>query len=106
MNRFLPFLIAVAAAFATPAAGLARSPRWLLPGSNLPILSVVGVRNVIQTHHSLNRTLPLADHICWAFEWLRRFPYGYIVDSETEGRPFHIEGRAMVHQPAKDVSSI
>ena len=106
MIRFLPFLIVVAATFATLAAGLAWSPWWFIPGGILAIFSLIGVRDMIQTRHSLKRIFPLAAHIRWFFEWLRPFLRGYIVESETEGRPFNIEDRALVYRRAKDVSSV
>jgi glutamate synthase domain-containing protein 2 len=69
-------------------------------------LSAVGLYDVFQTSHTLWRNFPIVARIRWAAEELRPFFRAYIVESDTEGRPFNHEDRAMMYRRAKDVSSV
>ncbi len=66
---------------------------------------MIGVYDLIQTDHTLWRNFPLAGHGRWLMEELRPFLRAYIVESETEGKPFNLETRSMVYRRAKNVSS-
>lgn len=69
-------------------------------------LGLIGLYDLIQTRHTLWRNFPILAHIRWLAEELRPFLRSYIVESETEGRPFNHEDRAMVYRRAKNVSSV
>ena len=69
-------------------------------------LSALGLYDFFQTRHTLWRNFPIAARIRWIAEELRPFFRSYIVESDTEGRPFNHEERAMVYRRAKDVSSV
>ncbi len=105
MIRFLPFLALVI---------LAGMSLWGLQISNWFALSailfgglvLVGLFDLIQTRHTLWRNFPVLGRLRWLAESLRPFFRSYMVESETEGRPFNHEERAMVYRRAKDVSSV
>ena len=67
---------------------------------------LLGVFDIVQTRHTLWRNFPIIGHVRWLAEELRPFLRSYIVESETEGRPFNLEQRAMVYRRAKNVSSV
>ncbi|HBN94594.1 MAG TPA: FMN-binding glutamate synthase family protein, partial [Hyphomonas sp.] len=69
-------------------------------------LALTGLYDVLQRRHSLWRNFPLFARIRWVAEELRPFLRAYIVESETEGRPFNHEERTLVYRRAKDVSSV
>ncbi len=106
MIRLIPFLIVAALAVAALAAGFYWSPWLYLLAWVLLTTAFIGVWDLIQGEHALRRNFPLMARVRWFFEWLRPFLRGYIVESETEGRPFNIEDRALVYRRAKDVSSV
>ncbi|MEM8617025.1 MAG: FMN-binding glutamate synthase family protein, partial [Pseudomonadota bacterium] len=69
-------------------------------------LTAMGLFDLFQTRHALWRNFPIVARVRWIGEALRPFLRAYIVESETEGRPFNHEDRAMVYRRAKDVSSV
>ncbi len=104
--RFLPFfgvlVILAASLWAT-----AHISQWFLcVVVPFAVFAFVGVYDLVQRRHSLWRNYPLIARVRWVAEELRPFMRAYIVESETEGRPFNHEDRAMVYRRAKDVSSV
>ena len=80
---------------------------WLLyAAAVLAPFALTGLYDVFQRKHSLWRNYPLVARIRWVAEELHPFLRAYIVESETEGRPFNLEDRAMVYRRAKNVSSV
>lgn len=69
-------------------------------------LFLIGVYDLVQIRHSLWRNFPILGRVRWIMEELRPFFRAYMVESETEGRPFNHEERAMVYRRAKNVSSV
>ena len=105
MIRFIPFLIAVAL-FGLSLWG-AQTNAWLYGLAGLFGLVVfVGLSDLFQTQHTLWRNFPLLGRMRWVAETLRPFFRSYIVESETEGRPFNHEERAMAYRRSKNVSSV
>jgi glutamate synthase domain-containing protein 2 len=64
-------------------------------------LAGVAVYDLVQKHHALRRNYPLIARIRWLFEDLRPFLRAYIVESDSEGRPFSIDERGLVYARAK-----
>ncbi len=103
--RYLPFLL-VLAAFGLFLWG-AQSWVWFyIPAGVFGLLGLIGIYDLVQTRHALWRNFPLLARTRWLAEELRPFLRSYIVESETEGRPFNHEDRAMVYRRAKDVASV
>lgn len=105
MARFIPFLIVIAlAAFCW--FGF-QTRMWLaIPGVAFGGLALMGLYDLFQKKHTLWRNFPIIGRIRWVMEELRPFFRAYMVESETEGRPFNHEQRAMVYRRAKNVSSV
>lgn len=105
--RFLPFLIvcilfALAVLWSVLGGGWVAWTLAALPG----LLVLLGLYDLLQARHTIWRNYPLTGHIRWLGEWARPYLRAYIVESETEGRPFDHEARAMVYRRAKDVTSV
>jgi glutamate synthase domain-containing protein 2 len=64
-------------------------------------LSLVGFRDVRQTHHSILRNYPIAGHLRFLLENVRTEIRQYFVESDIEGTPFSRNKRAIVYQRAK-----
>ncbi len=105
MYRFLP-LLAVFALLGLCLIGYETMPWLIAPGLIFGGLLLLGLYDLVQTRHSLWRNFPILARLRWVAEELRPFLRSYIVESETEGRPFNHEERAMVYRRAKDVSSV
>jgi len=65
-------------------------------------LCVVGVRDAVQTRHSILRNYPLLGHFRFIFEFIRPEFRQYFVESETEETPFSRAQRNVVYQRAKN----
>ncbi|MBU1288185.1 MAG: FMN-binding glutamate synthase family protein [Alphaproteobacteria bacterium] len=105
MMRFIPLLV-VTVLFVLCLFGMGTAP-WLVGVSViLGALVILGLYDFFQSRHTLWRNFPIIAHIRWIAEELHPFLRSYIVESETEGRPFNTEQRALIYRRAKNVSSV
>lgn len=105
MLRFLPLLAAIGLLILC-AVGFEAIPWLAAPGLVFGALVLTGLYDLFQTKHSLWRNFPIIARVRWVMEELRPFFRAYMVESDTEGRPFNHEERAMVYRRAKNVSSV
>lgn len=105
MSRYIPFAIIIFL-LVLCVAGFHLVPWLALPGIVLGGLVLLGIYDLLQSKHTLWRNFPILARVRWIAEELRPFFRAYIVESETEGRPFNHEDRAMVYRRAKNVSSV
>jgi glutamate synthase domain-containing protein 2 len=104
-SRFTVFALCLLAA-ATGAALLAlRHPGWgallLIVGGGL---GLVGVRDLLQRGHSIQRNYPVIGHVRWMVELVRPELRQYLLEADTEAAPFSRTQRTLVYQRAKDLS--
>ena len=64
-------------------------------------LGVLGIRDLVQTRHSVLRTYPISAHLRFLLEHIRPEMRQYFFESETDGLPFSRTQRAVVYQRAK-----
>ncbi len=64
-------------------------------------LGVLGLRDLVQTKHSVLRTYPISAHLRFLLETIRPEMRQYFFESETDGLPFSRSQRAVVYQRAK-----
>ncbi len=105
MVRYIPIGL-VALTLGLCVAGFHLVPWLALPGLVLGGLLLLGLYDFFQPRHTLWRNFPIIARVRWIAEELRPFFRAYMVESETEGRPFNHEERAMVYRRAKNVSSV
>jgi len=67
-------------------------------------LALLGLRDLVQTRHSLLRNYPIVGHLRYLIEGTGAELRQYIVESNTEGRPFNRDMRSLIYQRAKNVS--
>lgn len=60
-----------------------------------------GIRDFLQTEHSLLRNYPMLAHFRWLFETIRPEIRQYLIESDTEAAPFSREQRSQVYARAK-----
>ncbi|MCX7864082.1 MAG: FMN-binding glutamate synthase family protein [Novosphingobium sp.] len=91
----VPALLAVLVLVCTQLPAL----RWALVIVG-PALAVAAF-DFLQARHALRRNYPLIARIRWLFEDLRPYLRSYIVESDSEGRPFTIGQRSLIYARAK-----
>src|SRR4051812_4404729 len=88
------------------AAGLAlglwlhESWAWWLAGV-FGALSLLGVRDSLQTKHSIQRNYPVIGHIRWLAELIRPELRQYLFEADQDAAPFSRSQRSLVYQRAK-----
>ena len=104
MMRFLPYGLVVLAWLGMLALALTGTPEnwWIVAGLLTPLV-LIGVRDILQRAHSLQRNYPLVGHFRAAFESIRPQIRQYLMESSTDGRPFDRGQRSLVYQRAKNV---
>ncbi len=67
-------------------------------------LVLLGSWDLLQTRHNLLRNYPIVGHLRWLIEDTGDELRQYIVESNTEGKPFNRDKRSLMYQRAKGVS--
>jgi glutamate synthase domain-containing protein 2 len=101
MIRYIPFALIITASvicsvFVFASAFFAWALIVLLP------LVALGVRDLLQQKHSIQRIYPVIGHLRWLIEEVRPQVHQYIVEGELEGRPFSRDMRSIAYRRAKD----
>ena len=100
LERNSVLLVTLAVAALLLGFGLDHRPRLLWGLVLVGPLVLIGLYDLVQTHHSLRRNYPLTARARWFFEWLRPFLRAYIVESDLDGRPFSHDDRELVYARA------
>jgi glutamate synthase domain-containing protein 2 len=66
-------------------------------------LTIVGIRDLLQTHHAVLRNYPITAHLRFILEEIRPEMRQYFFESEKDGMPFSRDTRAVIYQRAKMV---
>ncbi len=69
-------------------------------------LGFLGIRDLLQSNHNLLRNYPIIGHFRWLFEKIRPQIHQYLVESNTDGRPFNRDDRTVVYERAKKEGGI
>ena len=99
--RFIPLLAAAAAALAAMSFTFVVSPLWLLAAVPLLALTALGIRDFLQTRHSILRNYPISGHFRFLFEAIRPEVQQYFIERDTDGRPYPRADRSVIYQRAK-----
>ena len=75
---------------------------WIASAAMLALFAV-GIRDLIQTRHSILRNYPVIGHMRWLFEGIRPEIRQYLIESDEDEEPFSREARSLVYQRAKGV---
>jgi glutamate synthase domain-containing protein 2 len=89
-------VLLVAASVVAPA-----HPRWWFAVVPLAALSLLGVRDLLQRRHSIQRLYPIIGHIRWAAEFVRPELRQYLFEADEEASPFSRSQRTLVYERAK-----
>jgi len=78
----------------------------MLPPARWALIAIgpafaIALIDFIQSRHALRRNYPLIARVRWLFEDLRPYLRSYIVESDSEGRPYTIDERSLVYARAK-----
>ena len=100
--RFVPFVLVIVLWSGVLALALAdmHADAWFGVAVITPFV-LLGVRDMLQRTHSLQRNFPLIGHVRALFESIRPQIRQYLMESSTDGRPFDRGQRSLVYQRAK-----
>ena len=65
------------------------------------VFVLVGVRDLLQTHHAILRNYPVIGHMRFFLEYVRPEMRQYFIEGDTEAAPFSRAQRSLVYQRAK-----
>ena len=95
---------AIGAVLSLGATALA-SPAWAIAFLTFSFLTIVGLRDLQQTRHSVQRNYPVIGHIRWMIERIRPEIRQYLMESDQDGLPFSRRKRSLVYARAKGETS-
>lgn len=100
LHRFTSLLLCALIA----AAAVAQAPHhhWLTaPAIVAVLLTLVGLRDLAQPMHSIQRNYPIIGHIRWLVELIRPELRQYLFEADEEAAPFSRSQRSLVYRRAK-----
>jgi glutamate synthase domain-containing protein 2 len=104
-TRFVALTACVLLTLAFGAAAIGAPPHWrtlfLVAVVLFGALSLLGLRDLVQTSHAVLRNYPISAHLRFLLEEMRPEMRQYFFESETDGLPFSRNQRAVVYQRAK-----
>ena len=102
LTRYTVFTVCLILAFAGALVGAALGSQWawILAGV-AGALVIVGVCDLLQSQHSIQRNYPVIGHIRWMAEFIRPEIRQYLIESDADAAPFSRSQRALVYQRAK-----
>jgi glutamate synthase domain-containing protein 2 len=108
LNRLDPYFPIRYSAWAACMLGLAVSAyAWLRMGIDFwpavvfLALVLLGIRDTMQTRHSILRNYPVIGHLRFLFEFIRPEMRQYFIEGDNESAPFSRQQRSLVYQRAK-----
>jgi glutamate synthase domain-containing protein 2 len=103
MPRLTRYATLAAFAIATPLLLYAWRVEWLSGwwAAGTAVVLAVGLRDLIQTRHSILRNYPVLGHFRFLFEAIRPEIRQYLLESDSDAVPFSRQQRAIVYQRAK-----
>ncbi len=81
-----------------------RDLQWLWLALPAALLTVLGIRDLVQTRHAIVRNYPILGHLRFFLEYIRPEIRQYFIESDTEAGPFSRNQRSIVYQRAKQDS--
>src|SRR6201992_3370845 len=100
LSRYTTFVLCLL----LTAVGVALTPIWegaWVLALVFVLLSLVGVLDLIQARHTIQRNYPVIGHIRWMVEFVRPEIRQYLIESDQEAAPFSRSQRSLVYQRAK-----
>jgi glutamate synthase domain-containing protein 2 len=96
-------LVAASVLFAITATASLWNGWMLVPAALFALLTAIGLRDLLQTGHSINRNYPIIAHMRFLLEEVRPEIRQYFLEDDTAEIPFSRNQRALVYQRAKNV---
>lgn len=84
--------------------GVLADPWWFVALAVLVPAAAVGVWDLVQQRHSILRNFPILGHFRFLIEGVGAELHQYLVESNTDGRPFDRDTRSLIYRRAKSVA--
>ncbi len=103
-GRYVALTLSALAALVSLAVYVTTTATGRLSGTLLVLfaaLTLVGIRDLVQTRHAILRNYPIIGHLRFFFEEIRPEMRQYFFETDKDGTPFSRDQRALVYQRAK-----
>ena len=104
--RYLPFVLICILTIVALVLSVTSSGWFLLLAAALGGLSALGVWDLVQPRHSILRNYPVIGHMRYLLESIRPELHQYYIESDTDGRPFSREQRALIYERSKGLGGL
>ncbi len=99
-GRYTAFIVCLVLIWPSLALTLVWPGGWALVAIFV-LLSMLGVRDLIQTRHSVQRAYPVIGHARWIIELIGPEIRQYLIEADEDAAPFSRSQRSLVYQRAK-----
>lgn len=101
MVRILILAALIVAAIATVTAAILGPWGWWIPAVIFILLLLLGIRDAVQTRHSILRNFPVLGHARYFLEEIRPEIQQYFIERNWDGKPFSRDQRSLIYSRAK-----
>lgn len=102
-SRYTAFAVCAGATAISAAAGVYQPAALLVTGA-AGLLTLLGLRDITQTRHSILRNYPVIGHIRWFAELVRPEIRQYLIEADEEAAPFSRNQRSLVYERSKGLA--
>lgn len=82
---------------------IANSAWWIIGLIPVALLMLLGVYDFVQPKHSILRNYPIVGHMRFLLEDVGPELHQYLIENDTDGRPFDRDTRSLMYERAKNV---
>jgi glutamate synthase domain-containing protein 2 len=101
-SRYFVLAACVAFALLSLILALRMHPAWYWPAGAFGVLTLIGIKDLLQTRSSVLRNYPIMAHFRFLFESVRPEIRQYFLEDDYEETPFSRVQRSIVYQRAKN----
>jgi glutamate synthase domain-containing protein 2 len=100
-ERFSTLIICAVVFFLSTVAAFLADVRWAWLAGLSGALTLLGIRDLTQVHHSILRNYPIIGHVRFMIESIRPEMRQYLFEDDDDAAPFSRAQRSLVYQRAK-----
>ena len=104
--RYLAYILSIVLTIVFTVFTATLSVWWCIGLAITAPLCLLGTYDLIQTRHSITRSVPILAHLRFLMEFISPEMRQYFLESNTNGRPFNRDQRSLIYERSKDIEGL
>ena len=104
--RYIAFIVSIILTIVFIVLTAVISIWWWIGWAITAPLCLLGIYDLLQTRHSITRSVPILAHLRFLMESISPEMRQYFLESNTSGRPFNRDQRSLIYERSKDIEGL